>query len=365
MMSALSHECIRTNPFLIGRDAEYVDFLMTEMDLQVYQPGEHIIQEGEKLSWMTMIHRGKVEMFYGSSRRSVGILGDGDGFGQAILLGPAERSLVTVVAVEFCDCRVIHRDTLMRAGKRFPLEGTLTEIQARHCSKEAKQFAKLMHDKDEEEAARSSTKASLGTVIMKLHVMRMINEKRRQSCPDIGAMTTESVETRRSSACCVGDSVYQPDSELAPARIFSCPELPMEKLNLVPQLPADTPGKLAISSSGFTASSPSTRFVSEASSDSTTCGIGDSDTSETESVPPFTSQCMLSLATRHNMRLPELRRVSEFRRQSGADPQLSASMSARPSPPTNLRPSLRPLPEKVRIMRSLVEKNRMKRFETI
>lgn len=118
--SLFSNDCLWQHHFFRDRDARFVELLSRDVKVEVFKPGEIIMKEGARGSSMYILRRGEVEILAGGM--PVTRLGSGSVFGEIVLLGVSDRRTATVKAIEFSDCRVVHRTCLQRLLRLFPRE---------------------------------------------------------------------------------------------------------------------------------------------------------------------------------------------------------------------------------------------------
>eukprot|EP00746_Dinoflagellata_sp_MGD_P141433 gnl/MRDRNA2_/MRDRNA2_74544_c0_seq2.p1 gnl/MRDRNA2_/MRDRNA2_74544_c0~~gnl/MRDRNA2_/MRDRNA2_74544_c0_seq2.p1 ORF type:complete len:429 (-),score=52.07 gnl/MRDRNA2_/MRDRNA2_74544_c0_seq2:867-2153(-) len=127
--SLFSHDAMRLLPLFRGRDPCFVEALLDDVSVVIFQSGDVILSEGESGDSMYLINRGDVEIIVGG--KTVTTLSNGSVFGEIALLGVSMRRTATVRAASFCDCRVIHRAALTRLLRLFPADRLWFEEEAR------------------------------------------------------------------------------------------------------------------------------------------------------------------------------------------------------------------------------------------
>eukprot|EP00746_Dinoflagellata_sp_MGD_P165517 gnl/MRDRNA2_/MRDRNA2_94836_c0_seq1.p1 gnl/MRDRNA2_/MRDRNA2_94836_c0~~gnl/MRDRNA2_/MRDRNA2_94836_c0_seq1.p1 ORF type:complete len:542 (-),score=82.60 gnl/MRDRNA2_/MRDRNA2_94836_c0_seq1:153-1778(-) len=132
--SLFRHDGIAKLPLFQGRDPRFVGQLLLDVAVEVFQPGDVILREGDSGESMYLLNRGEVEIIVGGN--VVAKLRDGSVFGEIALLGVSSRRTATVRAASFCDCRVIQRAVFMRLLQSFPNERIFYEKEARRRMEE-------------------------------------------------------------------------------------------------------------------------------------------------------------------------------------------------------------------------------------
>jgi len=123
-------DCLRAVPLFRECTNEFLEMLAEQVVSKVFACGDIILQQGDFGDSMYVLNKGEVEIVAGDV--SVATLGAGSVFGEmaAICKDPvAARRSATVKAKNFCDCRVIQRDGLMRTLSRFPVEAQIIELE--------------------------------------------------------------------------------------------------------------------------------------------------------------------------------------------------------------------------------------------
>jgi len=118
----ISHECIRNHVFIKDRSSRFVDQVVANVEIEVFQDGDIIIQEADVGDSMYVLSGGEVDICIGPDQTVVARLSKGAVFGEISLLGVSNRRTATVKAVGFCDCRVLHRFHLDKLLKLFPID---------------------------------------------------------------------------------------------------------------------------------------------------------------------------------------------------------------------------------------------------
>lgn len=137
--SLFSNDCIWNHHFFRDRDPRFLELLGRDVKVEVFKPGEIIMKEGTRGCSMYILRRGEVEILAGVT--SVARLGSGSVFGEIVLLGVSDRRTATVRAVEFSDCRVVSRPSLLRLLRLFPREREYFQALANQRLAELSNFA--------------------------------------------------------------------------------------------------------------------------------------------------------------------------------------------------------------------------------
>jgi len=122
MRRIVSHECVKTNNFFAGRDPLFFSALREVLHVQMFGPGEVIINEGDEGESMYLLNYGRVEVSLSHLRDPVAVLEAGSFFGEIAVLGVSRKRTSTVRALEFCDCRVLYHHSFHAVAKNFPKE---------------------------------------------------------------------------------------------------------------------------------------------------------------------------------------------------------------------------------------------------
>lgn len=138
--SLFRHDGIAKLPLFKGRDPRFVEQVMLDVAVEVFQPGSIILREGDSGESMYLLNRGDVEIVVGGN--VVATLSDGSVFGEIALLGVSSKRTATVRASSFCDCRVIQRAPFIRLLQSFPAERLFYETEARRRLQELQEGAK-------------------------------------------------------------------------------------------------------------------------------------------------------------------------------------------------------------------------------
>ncbi|MFH1067638.1 MAG: ion transporter [bacterium] len=114
----LNKEIIEKVPVFQKANAVILRELMTQMKLQVFTPGDYILLYGEVGKAMYFISRGKVEVLSEDQKKPLAILGEGEYFGEAVLLRDTTRT-ATVRALDFCHLYVLEKSAFEMVMKEF------------------------------------------------------------------------------------------------------------------------------------------------------------------------------------------------------------------------------------------------------
>lgn len=111
-------EKLRELPLFEGLNSKFVSRVIADVDFACFKPGDTILQQGDKASSCYILYRGEVSVVVGGTQ--VAKLGDGSIFGEICLLGLSQYRTASIVAVSFCDVRVVHKDKFQFALSKFP-----------------------------------------------------------------------------------------------------------------------------------------------------------------------------------------------------------------------------------------------------
>ncbi|XP_031571692.1 potassium/sodium hyperpolarization-activated cyclic nucleotide-gated channel 2-like [Actinia tenebrosa] len=118
---------VRSVPFFVDADADFVSAIITNLKFEVYLEGDEIIREGELGTEMYFLKEGIVDVFVGKNK--VNELTDGSYFGEISVLTNAKRT-ASVVAQTVCDVFVLHAEDFRDVVDEFPEMRTIMEIVA-------------------------------------------------------------------------------------------------------------------------------------------------------------------------------------------------------------------------------------------
>jgi len=99
-------------------DADFIDALTRELDIELFEEGDIIMKEGAAGSNMLFLVHGSVNILQGGQQ--IASLGAGSVIGELSCLGLSSKRTATVVATEFCDCRSIGARPLKALLIKFP-----------------------------------------------------------------------------------------------------------------------------------------------------------------------------------------------------------------------------------------------------
>mmetsp|Transcript_1172 Transcript_1172/g.2372 ORF Transcript_1172/g.2372 Transcript_1172/m.2372 type:complete len:432 (+) Transcript_1172:48-1343(+) len=121
-----NHDILLEFPFFSGRCPRFLETLIAEVDLRVFNPGEIIVQEGDIGEAMYFVVFGTVEVF--KKAQKISQLGPGAFFGENALLdvGSWTRT-ATVRSADFCDCRIVQQRIFNKVLNRYPEEKAFYE----------------------------------------------------------------------------------------------------------------------------------------------------------------------------------------------------------------------------------------------
>ena len=114
-----------------------------------FAKGEVLFHEGEPGDSLHIIERGRVAVQVSTPQGDVvtlTVLGAGSSFGEQALIDPLARRTATVVALEVCETRVLHRAEFDDLRARFPaVDRFLVEVLAAHVRRLSRQVVEALH----------------------------------------------------------------------------------------------------------------------------------------------------------------------------------------------------------------------------
>lgn len=134
----IGSDSIRSLELFRDLNPDFVSAVLEDMDVQFFAEGDTILHEGDKEKYCYILNRGEVSVQVGGNE--VAKLADGSIFGEICLLGLSQHRTATVVALSFCDVRLLYADKFQFALLRFPKERA-------HFRKEAKRRMAEIRDK--------------------------------------------------------------------------------------------------------------------------------------------------------------------------------------------------------------------------
>eukprot|EP01063_Lacrimia_lanifica_P015247 TRINITY_DN2205_c0_g3_i1.p1 TRINITY_DN2205_c0_g3~~TRINITY_DN2205_c0_g3_i1.p1 ORF type:complete len:1516 (+),score=337.88 TRINITY_DN2205_c0_g3_i1:41-4588(+) len=102
-----------------AQDAEFVNFMVSRLIPTTYCKGEVVVTKGDEGDFMFFLMEGEVGIFDEVQKRIVFVLNRGAALGEIALLQDCRRT-ATVVAVEFCSCFILKRESFLEAENVFP-----------------------------------------------------------------------------------------------------------------------------------------------------------------------------------------------------------------------------------------------------
>ena len=115
----LKRDIIQKVPFLNDARDDLIRDIALAMTPVVVAPGEYIFHAGETGDEMYFISRGRLEVVGTDGRTLLGVLSDGDIFGEMALLSGGSR-IASVRATDYCDLYTLDRQTFFRIMEHYP-----------------------------------------------------------------------------------------------------------------------------------------------------------------------------------------------------------------------------------------------------
>jgi len=120
--AAFSHTCLKDCVFFAGRDPAFLQRLMGELHVELFNSGDIVVKEGDVGDTLYILGHGEVEVLAGPGQARVATLGHGSVFGELAMLGVSRKRTATVRALDFCDCRIIQRASFWKVLRAYPQE---------------------------------------------------------------------------------------------------------------------------------------------------------------------------------------------------------------------------------------------------
>jgi len=117
----IGHERIKQSAFMKSLDQRFVTELFKVDDCirsVVYLPGQEISREGEKADSLVVIAKGEAQVIVNNVPQQR--LVEGDHFGCRNFVGASADRAATVVALTFCDVRLMYKDAFFRTLEKCP-----------------------------------------------------------------------------------------------------------------------------------------------------------------------------------------------------------------------------------------------------
>lgn len=191
-------------PLFAGRSPQFLTQLAEYLQIEMFQPGQYIMREGEEGDKTYFLHRGSVEVLVGrEEERQVATLQDGTVFGEMAMFGTARRA-ASVRAQVFCDCRAFDHTIFQMLLQKFPEERKFFMEMA------AERRKKLMEEKElaaeSEPDARSSKAASaktsrVSTITITEELVAPLRRNSKLIGMPILPATVQEPKSERSSLC--------------------------------------------------------------------------------------------------------------------------------------------------------------------
>lgn len=131
-------EALRKLALFANCRPEFVTWVLDDVDCKFFQPGDIILEEGDKGTSCYILHFGTVSVE--SKGEVVAHLGQGAIFGEVCLMGLQKVRSATVRADTVCDIRVLQRERFLYALKLFPNERLFFQREAERKLSKLKEF---------------------------------------------------------------------------------------------------------------------------------------------------------------------------------------------------------------------------------
>jgi len=118
--SIIKNQCMLSrSEFFKGSSEKFLLELSTMLEVDLFLPGQDIIQQGQEGDKMYFLNWGSVQVMLGD--QVVGDISSGSVFGEMALFGNGKRSC-TVRATDTCDCRSVDQHRFQRLLNSYPEE---------------------------------------------------------------------------------------------------------------------------------------------------------------------------------------------------------------------------------------------------
>jgi len=147
---------ITEHPLFRNANKHFVDQMIQDMTVELFQPGSIIISEGDLGLNLYFLHRGDVKV--SAKGNHLAALSSGTFFGEMALLEKNSKRGATVEATSFCDCRVLHRRHFQMLLKNFPQERAFFQAEADRRARANEVAKERTARRNSTEMARRSSK---------------------------------------------------------------------------------------------------------------------------------------------------------------------------------------------------------------
>eukprot|EP00435_Cladocopium_sp_Y103_P052190 s2689_g16.t1 len=194
-----NHCMLSRSEFFKGSSEKFLHELSTMLEVDLFLPGQDIIQQGEEGDKMYFLNWGSVQVMLGD--QVVGDISPGSVFGEMALFSNGKRSC-TVRATDTCDCRSVDQHRFQRLLNSYPEERARFEklIEGRQQeTTKLKQDLRRQREPQEERGGsrlRNLTLRSL-SVIAKMGMNNLRRPMQRGSRNSEGSRNSLDVTPRR------------------------------------------------------------------------------------------------------------------------------------------------------------------------
>lgn len=123
-----SHESLKSAPLFANRSPAFLEQLMQDLSIELFQPGQTILKTGETIEKIYFLNHGAVELSFplsggrqaSQTETSFSVFGLDSLFDDSS--GSPFQCRATIKATEFTDCRVVHYRAFKLLLKTFPAE---------------------------------------------------------------------------------------------------------------------------------------------------------------------------------------------------------------------------------------------------
>ncbi len=115
----LKRDIIQNVPFLKGAREDLIRDIALQMRPMVAAPGEFVFHAGDTGHEMYFISRGRLEVVGPDGKTLLGVLSDGEIFGEMALLS-GQRRIASVRATDYCDLYTLDKQTFDRITEGYP-----------------------------------------------------------------------------------------------------------------------------------------------------------------------------------------------------------------------------------------------------
>jgi len=200
LCSAFRHECLRKSPFFSERDTLFLEMVIAELEIELFQDGETIISQGDHGDKMYFLYCGDVDVFVGPNEVKVARLSSGTVFGEMALFGQHKRA-ATIRAAGFVDCRVISHRAFNAVLKRFPKDREFFMNMAAERLAQLQQVNEKAAAKAPETPPPAALRSKLQAITSMRNRLAAVRARRSSlsALPSKESSAADVIEARRSS----------------------------------------------------------------------------------------------------------------------------------------------------------------------